>query len=569
MRLPSHRNLRQIKSLRIRRRQEEEDVLNHLKIKTRFYILIGFSALMLIWVGASGLSGINAASGAVSTVYNDHLVAIERLGEIRNNQMQINITLASARQETDAFEIVAHTDKIGGLIFRIEKLLKEYEGRALTAEEKRLFDAFVQARLHFGRNGVMPTIDLLQGEKFAEADTLRKSVLEPAYAQASAAIDALLKYQVDSARAEYEEATAYAAKVRVITLISIVAGLALSIMAGLFITRAITQGVSRLVDAASELAEGNLTARIEVRGGCELSQVAQAFNKMSEDFSRILSEVQQASAKVAGTSAEVSETADSVSQASSSQSAAASDAAASADDLNRTIDSLVARSEQAAAAAEETRALATHGQDVVNQAAAGIRDIAETFNQSARLVDALGQRSLQVGQIVDVIKEIADQTNLLALNAAIEAARAGEQGRGFAVVADEVRKLAERTANATAEISTMISAIQSETRDTVSNMEAGNQQVGSGLELAQQAGESLQRINDSISGVAQMIREAAAATQEQAATSREISGRVDSIARMAADNSAAVGRTTESTRGLRQLSDQLQVLVSRFRLDAA
>ncbi|MDK9725820.1 MAG: methyl-accepting chemotaxis protein [Sterolibacteriaceae bacterium MAG5] len=538
-----------------------------MNIKTRFYILIGFSALMLIWVGATGLSGINASNGAVASVYNNRLVAIERLGEIRNNQMQMHITLAAARQETDAFEVVAHTDKIGGFIFRIENLLKAYGERTMAPEEKQLFDAFVQARLNFGRTGVMPMIDLLQGEKFAEADTLRKSVMEPAYAKAAAGIDALLKYQVDAAKAEYEEAAAYATKVRIISIGSIVVGLVLSIAAGLVITRAITQGVGKLVEAASGMAEGNLAVRIDLAGGCELSQVAQAFNKMAAEFSAILAQVQQAAARLAGTSAEVSETAATVLQASHDQSGAAAEAAASSDSLNRTIGELVTRSEQAAAAAEQTRGLATQGQEVVNQAASGIRDIAQTFNEAARLVDALGQRSQQIGQIVDVIKEIADQTNLLALNAAIEAARAGEQGRGFAVVADEVRKLAERTANATAEISTMISAIQGETRDTVTNMEAGNRQVGAGLELAEQAGASLQSINDSIRSVAEMIREAAAATHAEEATSREISGRVESIARMAADNSAAVGTTTESTRDLRQLADQLQVLVSRFRLN--
>ena len=536
------------------------------KIKTRFYILIGFSAAMLVWVGISGLTGIRAANETLESLYNGHLLAMQRINEIRNNQMQMHITLAAARMETDPFEIVAQTDKLDGIIFRIENLLKEYESQPLAQEERGLFDAFVQARLNFGRNGVMPMVDLLQKEKFAEADTLRKNVMEPAYAKASAAIDALLKHRIERAQAEYEETSAYATRVKMISLASILAGLTLTILAGLFITRAITRGVAQLVGAASGLAEGNLTVRTDMKGGCELSQVAQTFNKMAEEFSSILSQVQKASTEVVGTSSAVADTAERVAQASHQQANEAADAATSADTLNHTIDNLVARSQQVASAAEETSTLAVQGQTVVNQAVAGIRDIAATFGESARLVDALGQRSDQIGQIVAVIKDIADQTNLLALNAAIEAARAGEQGRGFAVVADEVRKLAERTAGATAEISAMIASIQSETRGAVGNMEAGNRQVDKGLRLAEEAGRALQEINDSIRSVAAAIRETAASTHEQAATSREISGRVESIARMATENSDAVGQTNDSVHGLKQLAEELQRLVSRFRL---
>ncbi|MDP1527564.1 MAG: methyl-accepting chemotaxis protein [Rhodocyclaceae bacterium] len=540
--------------------------MNQMKIKTRFYILIGFSALMLLWVGMTGLLGIGASNTTVAALYNGNLLAIDRLNEIRNNQMQINITLAAARQESDAFEIIAQTDKIAGMIFRIDNLLKDYEARALASDERALLEAFVNARMNFGRTGVMPMIDLLQGEKFVEADDLRKSVMDPAYAKASAAIDTLLKYQVDHARASYEEASTAAARVRMITIGSMVVGLALSILAGLFITRAITGSVAELVKSASALAEGNLAARATIRGGCELGQVGHTFNKMAEEFSTILSQVQQASTRVVDTSAGVADTARQVAQSSQGQANEAADASSSAERLKQAIGDLVARSEQAAGAAEETSNLAVHGQQVVNQAVAGIRNIAVTFGESARLVDALGKSSDQIGAIVAVIKEIADQTNLLALNAAIEAARAGEQGRGFAVVADEVRKLAERTTGATTEISTMISAIQSETRGAVQNMEVGGRQVDSGLQLAEQAGEALERINASIRAVAAAIRETAAATSEQAATSQDISGRVDSIARMAMSNSTSVAGTTDAVHGLKQLAEELQGLVSRFRL---
>ena len=544
-------------------------MLNKLKIKTRLYVLIGFASLLLVWVGVTGLSGINTTSSALSSVYNDHLVAIDQLNEVRNYQLQSRLALSAARQETDAFEIMGHADRIRGYIFKIENILKAYTDRPMAAEEKALTDAFIEARINFGRTGIMPMIDLLQGERFEEADTLRKEVMDPAYAKASATIDALLKYQVDSARKEFEHSAAYAKKVQIITIASIIAGLVLLVVAGLLITRCIAYGVTTLEEAAVKLSSGDLTTRVTLRSKDELAQVAHAFNKMAEEFATIIGQVHQAAAQITAASGQLSETAEKVAQGSDSQTREAASAAASVESLNQAIQEVASRSQLATSASSETGDLATQGQQVVNGAAQGIREIAETFSQSARLIDALGQRSQQIGQIVDVIKDIADQTNLLALNAAIEAARAGEQGRGFAVVADEVRKLAERTGNATSEISTMITAIQSETGNTVSNMERGGKQVDAGVKMAAQAGESLEQINSSLSHVAEMIRHIADATRQQSEASGEITRRVEDIVRMAEENSATIGSTTGATQDLRQLSSQMQEVISRFRLSAA
>ncbi|MBS4097603.1 MAG: methyl-accepting chemotaxis protein [Sulfuricella sp.] len=541
-------------------------MLNNLKIKTRLYVLIGFVSLLLVWVGVTGLSGINATTSALGSVYNDRLIAIEQLNEVRNYQLQTRLALFAARQESDAFDVLGHTDRIRGYIFKIENILKAYGERRMAAEEKALLDVFVRDRVNFGRTGVMPMIDLLQGEKFAEADQLRKDVMDPAYVKASAGIDALLKYQEDHARREFDQSAAYAGKVHIITIASILGGLILSVLAGFFITRCIARGVSTLEQAAGQLSAGDLTARVEVCSNDELGQVAHAFNKMASEFGDLIGQVQQAARQITDATGQLSDSAERVAQGSTSQTSEAASAAASVENLNQAIQEVASRSQAATRAAGDTDALATQGQQVVNGAAQGIREIADTFNESARLIDALGQRSQQIGQIVNVIKDIADQTNLLALNAAIEAARAGEQGRGFAVVADEVRKLAERTATATAEISTMINAIQSETGNTVNNMDKGSKQVDQGVQLAAQAGESLQQINTSLRHVAEMIRHIAEATRQQSEASNEITRRVDGIVRMAEENSATISTTTGATQDLRVLSGELQSVISRFRL---
>jgi len=203
---------------------------------------------------------------------------------------------------------------------------------------------------------------------------------------------------------------------------------------------------------------------------------------------------------------------------------------------------------------------------VVAGAVQGIQQMASTVSETAGLMAALGQRSNQIGQIIQVIRGIAEQTNLLALNAAIEAARAGEQGRGFAVVADEVRNLAERTAGATAEISDMIKAIQSETGSAVAAMETGSRQVEGGVEQANQAMLALQQINGSVKRVVEMIQGIAAATRSQSQATDSITLRVEQISEMAKDNSKHIDQATHASHDLHKLSAHFQQLVSRFQV---
>jgi methyl-accepting chemotaxis protein len=540
--------------------------LNNLKIRTKLTVFIVFSALMLVVTGGVGIVGITASKSALLSVYNDHLLGINLLNEIRNRQMLIRIQLLASRQETDLFEITDGMDKVRSHIFSIDNLLNEYNEHVRNPEQKKLLDEFVTARINFGKTGVLPMIDLLQASDFSKADTLRKQVLVPAYDKASQGIDTLIQYQVEQAKNEYERVTHLTNSIYALSIGAIIAGLVLSVLIGLLIARSVSRGVSVLGQAAARLAKGDLTARAELESKDELGEVAAAFNQMAGDFASLIGELHQSADQVAGAAATLSKTSDRVSEVSKAQVENAGSAANSIEDLNAAVKEIAQRADGAVTVADEANTMSDHGQRVVAGAVHGIQQVATTVSEAAGLITALGQRSKEIGQIIQVIKDIAEQTNLLALNAAIEAARAGEQGRGFAVVADEVRNLAGRTAGATAEISTMIKTIQTETGSAVSAMENGSRQVEGGVEQANQAMQALQQINVSVKGVVEMIQGIAAATRSQSQATDTITVRVEKISEMAKDNSLHIDQTTHASHDLHKLSAHLQQLVSRFQV---
>jgi methyl-accepting chemotaxis protein len=223
-------------------------------------------------------------------------------------------------------------------------------------------------------------------------------------------------------------------------------------------------------------------------------------------------------------------------------------------------------SSSAAEAAKHAGTIAKEGGIVINETINGMGRIAEVVRKAAVTVQALGKNSDQIGEIVQVIDDIADQTNLLALNAAIEAARAGEQGRGFAVVADEVRKLAERTTKATKEIATMIKQIQKDTEGAVVSMSEGTAEVEKGKQLADKAGDSLNQIIRGSEQVVDMATQVAAASEEQSATSEQISKNIEAISNVTQESTAGIQQIAKASEDLNQLTLNLQELVGHFKL---
>jgi len=286
---------------------------------------------------------------------------------------------------------------------------------------------------------------------------------------------------------------------------------------------------------------------------------------MQETLRHMISTITANAKQVANSADELLRASEQVADRARQQSDAASSMAAAVEEMAVSIDVVRDNANEAHTLSREAGTLSEEGASVIHNAATEMRKISQAVQSSSSIVEDLGHQSDQITSIVNTIKEIADQTNLLALNAAIEAARAGEQGRGFAVVADEVRKLAERTGLSTTEIAEMVNKIQNGTRSAVSSMQSGVEQVSSGVDLANQAGESITRIRDGAQRVTQMVTSISDSIAEQSAAGNQIAQQLETIAQMSEESATAVRNTANAARDLHTLSASLHQAVSQFR----
>jgi methyl-accepting chemotaxis protein len=321
-------------------------------------------------------------------------------------------------------------------------------------------------------------------------------------------------------------------------------------------------------EALEKIAEGDLTVRIDSDYKGDFRIIKNSINQLGESFNNILNELVASVQAAASAANQISASTEEMAAGAQEQSAQSSEVAAAVEEMTHTILETTKNAEFAAKAAKESGETARNGGKVVEETIAGINRIAEVVQKSAATVQKLGLNSDKIGEIIQVIDEIADQTNLLALNAAIEAARAGEQGRGFAVVADEVRKLAERTTKATKEIASMIKEIQKDTSGAVESMRQGTEEVEKGKSSADKARESLKAIITGAEEVVDIASQVAAASQQQSAAVEQIGKNIEFINNVTGQSAMGIQQIAKASENLRYLTENLQSLVTRFKIDA-
>ena len=324
--------------------------------------------------------------------------------------------------------------------------------------------------------------------------------------------------------------------------------------------------LNQAVTVARKISEGDLSCLINSRRADEIGALMTALDHMQESLRQMIGKITSNAQRISELSYSLSATSDEVASQSERQSEEATSAAAAVEELTASIGHVSENARKSFNLAQQAGENAKRGGSIVESASAEMRNIAESVNQSSQRVHTLGEHSASISAIAGVIKEIADQTNLLALNAAIEAARAGEQGRGFAVVADEVRKLAERTAKSTEEITAMIGTIQSETEHVVETMRQGQERVDTGVSMAAEAGRAMSEIGSGSEQVVDAVNSISAALQQQSTASNLIAASVEHIAGMSEKNAIAVQDVAKASGQLQESANALQAAVKLFRM---
>jgi len=444
------------------------------------------------------------------------------------------------------------------LIEAIKKITYTKEGMTLLQNiEEALKDA-----AHYNNQ----VIELVMAGKKQEAIALYYKEVNPRIVKLEKTLDEEVIFQRKGLNASLNEMNNVIKKETVTVVILTVSGLIFGVFSATLISRSISKPVAELKDALERIGQGDLTVEIKAESKDEIGVISNSLTQAIVSIKNLIGQSKTISSSLASSSEQLSATTEEISRNLKSQTERASQIASAAEEMSQTVVDIAKNASNIAEVSVTTANVAKEGKDMTINTAEEIKIIEDSVNKLSGIVNDLGERSRQIGEIVTVIKDIADQTNLLALNAAIEAARAGEQGRGFAVVADEVRKLAERTAKATDEIADMITRIQTEVNVAEQSMEDATKKVASGVELSEKAANTLTQILNKAQELQSMIQQIASATEEMSSVTDHITQDIGGIAEGSKEISVAVDQSAQTASDIARLGGELNAAIGRFKV---
>lgn len=536
-----------------------------MRLGVRLGIAFAVMVVLMTIVGGYAINRMHAFDKKIELMINDKWPKTVMLNEAKSQANVIARAMRNMILNEDPAEVLKEAKRIEDARVAIGKQLDELKKIVQSENGKKLFATVVEGRVQYVESQKL-VIGLIESGNKAQASKELMTSVRKSQTAYFTAIEKMLEHQQKELEMVGQESDAMIKQSRLVVIGILIAAVVLSALLAIIIVRSITVPVQELIAANDRLADKDLTVSITLTGNDELGHLAESSRKMVESLRGILGQVSDSSAQIAAASSQLQSTAVQIATGAEEVASQTGSVATASEEMAATSGDIAQNCMLAAETSRQSSDSANDGGAVVQETIAGMVRIAERVKDSARTVESLGERSEQIGDIIETIQDIADQTNLLALNAAIEAARAGEQGRGFAVVADEVRALAERTTKATKEIGAMIKAIQDETKAAVSAMEEGVAEVEKGTEFSQRSGEALQTILKQIGEVTMQINQIATAAEEQTATTGEITMNVQQVTEVVQQTASGAAETAAAASQLASNAKVLEGLVRQFRL---
>ncbi len=527
------------------------------------YSVLGLMMAMLLSLGLFGLYQADAINQRVDNLYTQELVPLETVDDMKASLYRIRDRVGRHLSEPNRQAI--HEKAIKKQRIRLDKNETSYKESRLKVQETALMKTYAkQSALYFKllNNKVLP---LSREGKIEAAEDVLYGEAQKSFRLAREAVNKLADYQVERAKRRHTNAELAYKEMLLLSISIIIAGLILASFTGWYLVHSLTKPVYAMRNVLEKMDQGDLTHQVNYQSDDEIGEMAFTLNKSISSQRQMIETVASTVDQVATAGEEMSAVTMQTSQTIEEQRSQTEQVATAMNEMTATVQEVAANIANTASAANEANEQTTEGNRVVQQTIDEIDKLAKQVDMSSQAINQVEQHSEAINTVLDVIKGIAEQTNLLALNAAIEAARAGEQGRGFAVVADEVRTLAGRTQDSTTEINEMIEKLQSGSAKAVEVMAQSREQTKLAVEYASQSGTALQTIAQAVDQINQMSTQIANAAEEQSSVSDEINRNIVSINDMSNQTADGAAQTSIASEELAHMASELQALVGQFK----